>query len=86
MQGHSHDDPAVRTIAAPGVAYCRVQCVTQSHVLAEVENRCRELQLKAAPQPQLEDEMCPKLKRDPLSGQLDVGRLESVRNACSSSL
>jgi hypothetical protein len=63
MQGRLHDEPAVRTIAAPGVAYSRVQCVTQSHVLAEVENRCRELQLEAELRPQLEDEMCPKLKR-----------------------
>ena len=86
MQGRLHDEPAVRTTAAPGVAYSHLQCVTQSYVLAEVQNRCRELQLKTAPRPQLEDEMCPKLKRDPLSGQLDVGRLESVRNACFSPL
>jgi hypothetical protein len=40
MQGRLHDEPAVRTTAAPGVAYSHLQCVTQSHVLAEVENRC----------------------------------------------
>jgi hypothetical protein len=34
MQGRLHDDPFVSTIAAPGAAYCCVQCVTQSDMVA----------------------------------------------------
>lgn len=62
MQRRLHEDPALITIAAPRVAYCCVQYVTQSHV------RCRILKLKAGPRPQLEDEMCSELKLGLLSG------------------